>query len=193
MFMKLAIRRRIKVVMDVLDSMIRSGVSPARSVELPVQWKKILRTGPVYSVILDDLQSVQDGGIGEFRRVTGNLHCKLTDLIRRVVVYGRDEAIRGWRYSLREDPLFHPYGWLRSDMVLPAPFLQCKPYLAPGGSGVLADPARIDEEFRKAWLPHFSRSGQREASIDEFSEEVDSCLPLASGDISSSSDWRDAC
>ena len=35
-------------------------------------------------------------------------------------------------------------------MVLPAPFLQCEPQLTPGGSGVLADPARIDEEFRKA-------------------------------------------
>ena len=41
--------------------------------------------------------------------------------------------------------------------------------MTPGGSGVLADPARIDEEFRKAWLPHFCRSGQL---------EVDGCLPL---------------
>ena len=33
--------------------------------------------------------------------------------------------------------------------------------LTPGGSGVLADPAKIDEEFRKAWLPYFCRSGKR--------------------------------
>ena len=31
----------------------------------------------------------------------------------------------------------------------PAPFLQCEPHLTSGGSGVLSDPARIDEEFRK--------------------------------------------
>ena len=37
-----------------------------------------------------------------------------------------------------------------------------------------ADPARIDEEFRK---PYFCRSGQRETSLDEFNEEVDG-LPL---------------
>ena len=63
-------------------------------------------------------------------------------------------------------------------MVPPAPFLQCKPHLTPGGSGVLADPARIDEELRKAWLPHFCRSGQRDTGLEEFNEEVDGWLPL---------------
>ena len=39
--------------------------------------------------------------------------------------------------------------------------------------GVLADPARIDEGFRKAWLPYFCRSGQRDTSLEEFSFEVE--------------------
>ena len=43
---------------------------------------------------------------------------------------------------------------------------------------VLADPARIDEEFRKAWLPYFCRSAQREATLDEFNSEVEGWLPL---------------
>ena len=43
---------------------------------------------------------------------------------------------------------------------------------------MLADPARIDEEFRKAWLPYFCRSGQRETSLEEFNEEVEEWLPL---------------
>ena len=59
---------------------------------------------------------------------------------------------RNW---IREDPCVHPYKWLRPDLVPPAPFLQCKPHLSSGGSGVLSDPSRIDEEFRKAWLPYF--------------------------------------
>ena len=42
----------------------------------------------------------------------------------------------------------------------------------------LADPFRIDEEFRKAWLPYFCRSGQRETSLEEFSFEVEGWLPL---------------
>ena len=37
---------------------------------------------------------------------------------------------------------------------------------------MLADPARIDEEFRKAWLLHFCRSGQREASLEEFDRKL---------------------
>ena len=38
---------------------------------------------------------------------------------------------------------------------------------------MLADPARID-----AWLPYFCRSGQREASLEEFRFEVEGWLPL---------------
>ena len=64
-------------------------------------------------------------------------------------------------------------------MVPPAPFfLQCDPVLTPGGSGVLADPARIDEEFRKAWLPYFCRSEQRETSLEELTREVEGWLPF---------------
>ena len=43
---------------------------------------------------------------------------------------------------------------------------------------MLADPARIDEEFRKAWLPFFCSSGQRDTSLEEFDREVDGWLPL---------------
>ena len=63
-------------------------------------------------------------------------------------------------------------------MVPPAPFLQCDLRLTPGSSGVLADPARIDEEFRKAGLPYFCRSGQRDTSFEEFDREVEGWLPL---------------
>ena len=104
--------------------------------------------------------------------------CRLSDFIHSVVVHRRDEALRGWRNWLREDPLVHLYKWLRPVLVLPAPFLQCKPHLTPGGSGVLANPARIGEELRKAWLPYFCRSRQRDTSLEEFSFEVEGWLPL---------------
>ena len=68
--------------------------------------------------------------------------------------------------------MVHPSRWLRPDLVPPAPFLQCEPHVTPG-SGVLADPARIDEEFRKACLPYFCRSGQRDTSLEEFDFEVE--------------------
>ena len=86
------------------------------------------------------------------------------------VVHRRDEAIRGWRNWIREDPLVHPYKWLRPDLVPPAPFFSVSRIFHLVVLGVLSDPSRIDEEFRKAWLPYFCRSGQREASLEEFDE-----------------------
>ena len=53
----LDLRRRLKAVMDVLDSMILNSVSLARSVELSVQWDRILRAGPVHPITLDDFHA----------------------------------------------------------------------------------------------------------------------------------------
>ena len=44
----LDMRRRFKAVMDVLDAMIRYGVSLSQSVELTAQWDRILALGPMY-------------------------------------------------------------------------------------------------------------------------------------------------
>ena len=79
--------------------------------------------------------------------------------------------------------MVHPKKWLRPDLFPPAPFLQCKHHLTPGGSGVLADPANINEEFRKAWLPYFCRSGQRipalRNSVLRFKAGFPCCLFLS--------------
>ena len=155
----LDMRRRFKTVMDVLDAMIRYGVLSFPVGRTHCSVGRILAAGPLCPVALDDLSAVPGLGISDF--------------ILPVVVHRRDEAIRGWRNWIREDPMVHPYRWLRPDLVPPAPFLQCKPRLTPDGSGVLSDLARIGEEFRKVWLPYFCRSGQRETSLDEFNEEVD--------------------
>ena len=104
-------------------------------------------------------------GIGAFHHAVSYVHRRLSDFIHAVVVHRRDEAIRGWRGWIREDPMVRPKRWLRPDLVPPAPFLHCEPQLTPGGSGVLSDLVRIDEEFPKAWLPYFCRSGQRETSF----------------------------
>ena len=172
----LDLRRRLKAVMDVLDSMIRSGVSLARSVELSVEWDRILLAGPVYPVALDDFHAGGGAGIGDFI------------VLRVIFTTGLVILSQGCGAS------WGPFGCggigngrtpsstLTSGFDLTwftlAPFFQCKLHLTSGGSGVLADPARIDEEFRKAWLLHFCRSGQLEGSLEEFDREVDGWLPL---------------
>ena len=147
-------------------------------VEITAQWDQILALGPMYLVILDDLSFGRDLDIGAFFDAAAGVHRRLCDFIHQVVVHRRDEAIREWRNWIREDLLVHPCSWLRPDLVPLAPFLQCEPHLTTDGSGVLSDPHTIDEEFRKAWLPFFCRSGQRETSLDEFGFEVDWWLPL---------------
>ena len=96
--------------------------------------------GPVYPVTLDDLSFGRDLGIGAFFDAAAGAHGRFCDFIHQVVVHRRDDAIRVWRNWIREDPLVHPYRWLRPDLVPPAPFLQCEPHLTPDGSGVLSDP-----------------------------------------------------
>ena len=64
----LDLRRRLKAVMDVLDAMIRDGISLARSVELTAQWDEILWAGPVNPITLEDFQLARSAGLGEFRR-----------------------------------------------------------------------------------------------------------------------------
>ena len=88
----LTLRRRFKAVMDVLDAMIRDGISLARSVELTAQWDEILRVGPVNPIAWEDFELAGSGGLGECRRVVGDLHCRLSDFIHRVVVHRRERG-----------------------------------------------------------------------------------------------------
>ena len=70
----------------------------------------------------DDFDAGVHLGIDVFaQRIAGSLD-KLARFIRGVVVHRRDTAIRGWRTWVLEDPLVHPYKWLRPDFVLPFPF-----------------------------------------------------------------------
>ena len=155
----LDLRRRFRLVADLLSALIRDGVGLALSVERAAQWDAILRVGPIHPVSAADFLLARAGDLGQCYQVVLGLHRRLSDFL---VVRRREVAIRGWRSWLREDPLVHPYKWLRPDLVPPAPFLQCDPALTPGGSGVLSASMRIDEEFQKAWLPYFCRSGRRD-------------------------------
>ena len=90
----LDMRRRFKAVLDLLDAMIRYGVSLSRSLELTAQWDQILALGPMYPVTLDDLSFGRGLGIGAFFDAAAGVYRRLCDFIHQVVVHRRDEAIR---------------------------------------------------------------------------------------------------
>ena len=75
------------------------------------------------------------------------------------MIHRRDAAIRGWRNWIREDPLVHPYRWLRPDLVPPAPFLQCDPRLTLDGSGVYLILIRLMQNSERPGFPTFAVLG----------------------------------
>ena len=118
----LDLRRRLKVVVDLLSAMIRDGVSFSRSVEFAVQWDGILRVGPIHPITAEVfLLAMGEEDLGQCCQVVQGLHRRLSDFIHAVVVHRREVAIRGWRSWLREETLVHPFKWLRPELP-PAPF-----------------------------------------------------------------------
>ena len=57
-------------------------------------------------------------------------------------------------------PLFTRTSGLALTWCLLLLFLQCRPHLTPGGSRVLADPARIDEGLASLFLPLWAKGRQ---------------------------------
>ena len=91
----------------------------------------------------------------------------LNGFLRQVVVSRKDVGIRQWNRWLREDLTSRPYVWLQPDFVLPSYFLVVKDPQTQS-SHILVEPHLVDAEFRKAWMPHFCRSGHSEVSPEQF-------------------------
>ena len=94
----LDLRRRCKLVVELLSAMIRDGVSLARSVELAVQWDAILRVGPIHPITIEDFLLARGGDLGQCCQVVQGLHRRLSDFIHAVVVHRR-----GGGYSWLEE------------------------------------------------------------------------------------------
>ena len=127
-------------MLRVVDSLLRrialDGFSLTHALELSRQWSCVVRSGSVGFLDFDWL--VAGPGVGllnsvpEWRPLIGHI----TEFVQQVGIHRREFAVRGWRRWLLEDPLVHPYRWLRPDLVAPAPFLNCDPQETVGGSGV---------------------------------------------------------
>ena len=151
---------RLRAVLDVLVAVRRSGFSVSRGLELTRQWDAIVAAGPMGTVTADARERASGLGLADMEVFVAALHLELDKFLQAVVRSRKDRAVQGWKAWLLEDPLVHPYRWLRPDLFPLSPFLQCDPGETPDGSGVLADPALIDAKFREAWMPYFCRSGR---------------------------------
>ena len=151
----LDLRRNLKAILDLLDSVIRYGASLARDVQLVHLWDSVVRLGSLGSVRVEEYSAARDCGIVESRDLVAELYGRVSAFVKGLVAYRRSAGITAWRNWVREDPLVHPYKWLRVDLVPPSPFLQCHRSLTPGGSGVLADPARIVKNSERLGFPTF--------------------------------------
>ena len=150
------LRIRLRSVLDVTGAIGGSGYSLARSLELTRQWWRVLQCGPLGTVTEERLRTVSGLNLPGLEVEVGLMFDELHKFLHDIVVRRKDCAVRGWRAWILEDPLVHPYRWLRPDLV-PSPFPQCDPTCTVGGSGVLSD-SLIDQKFREAWLPYFCRS-----------------------------------
>ena len=59
---------------DVLNAMIRDGITLARSLQLTVQWDGIIRIGLVHPLTVQDFDLARSGGLGEWLQVVEDLH-----------------------------------------------------------------------------------------------------------------------
>ena len=153
----LDMRRRFKAVMDVLDAMIRSGVSLSRSVELTAQWGRILALGPLHLVTLDDLSLNQGMDIGAFYRAASGL-----------VVCRRDEAVRGGAIGFGKIPWCIPIGGFAQIWLPLLLFYSVSLILRLVVLGCLLILLGLMRNSERLGFPIFCRSGQREASLEEF-------------------------
>ena len=100
----------------------------------------------------------------------------LNGFLKQVVVSRRDIGIRKWAWWLREDVSSRPRVWHRPDVVPPSPFLVVKDPQTKS-SRIFVESHLIDAEFRKAWMPYFSRSGHPDVSPEQFLDCIGHFLP----------------
>ena len=146
-----------------------------------LRWVAVRRQGPTGPVLtLDPWKDwlPPDRHDGFYAWVFDTLKV-LDEFISQVNSARGDAAILSWKMWLREGLSSRHYQWLRADLVPPAPYLVCDPLQTPGGSGILVQPALIDAQFRKAWMPFFRRGEREPVTCHGFLAFVGSFLEQA--------------
>ena len=174
----LTLKSRLRVVLSLLDGIADRGFTLHRALEPGRQWSAVIRDGPVAILNWDHFVGGPNAGLDEFHNRVEVSVIHIAEFVQQVVLHRKDFAIRKWMSWVLEDPLVHPYRWLRPDDILPGPFLSCDPKDTVDGSGVLVEPSATDEHFRKAWMPFFCRGEKGSTDLDAFRRVAEDLTPL---------------
>ena len=175
----LALRSKLITVHSLLLSFTRGGFTMGRALHLNEVWGSVVywEAGWFFGLGWSWLPAQTLGWMG-FVKPLLVLLLRSLSLSSKWFCHRKEFAIRKWRSWVLEDPLVHPYRWLRPDNVPPAPFLSCDPGESVDGSGVLVNPHDIDQHFQKAWMPFFCRGERSKADLDAFRAIADDLIPL---------------
>ena len=69
----LDLRRKLRAVLNLLDAIVRCGVSLTRAVELSHLWDCVVRLGSLGSVSVEDFVAARSCGVGESRRLVAGV------------------------------------------------------------------------------------------------------------------------
>ena len=109
----LSLRSRLRAILCLIELIALSGFTIERALQPDRQWSAVLRDGLVGVLDWDYLVGGSLSGLDEFcTRVIASI-AELAEFLQQVVVHRRDHAVRRWRAWVLEDPLVHPYRWLR--------------------------------------------------------------------------------
>ena len=102
----LDLRRNLKAILDLLDSIIRFGASLARDVQLVHLWDSVVQLGSLH---VEEYAAARVCGIVESLGLVDGLYGRVSAFVKVLVAHRRSAGIIAWRNWVREDPLVHPF------------------------------------------------------------------------------------
>ena len=174
----LDMRRRFKAVMDVLDAMIRNGISLSRSVELTSQWDRILAIGPVYPVLLLILMFVGVLVLVSFFVLLLMFIVVLVISSMRLLFIDGMGLLGFGGVGFGRIPWCIPIDGFAQIWFPLHPFYSVSHSSRLVVLGCLLLLLVLMRNFERPGFAYFCRSGQRDTSLEEFDCEVEEWLLL---------------
>ena len=103
--------------------------------------------------------------VGDFNVEPTKIHCLAKGISAGLWV--DLEVSSAW-----EDPLVHPYRWLRPDLIPPAPFLQCQLHFTPDGPGFFQIQPGLMRNSERLGFPTFVVVGKVRPALRNSTRKI---------------------